>query len=435
MNSIIKATFIFLFFLLGFPSQNLVAAGNSKKQSPYLLKAGAAKVDISPENSVPLAGYGARRGRPSKGVHDPIHARAIVLDDGHRKVAICNMDLVITTINLREAVWQRVRSTGLDALLLFATHNHSGIGGYINNSLAEVVAMGLYDEKIFQRLVSKISQAIVEAAGNLRPAAIGQEKVLAPNLSRNRRAEGRTVDPEIGVIKIASERGEPIALLVNFAAHPTILGSENMFISGDFPGYLARYLEEKGGVVVFANGASADIEPRVRGGSNDFDGAKVMGESLGQRVLQVLTKIETKRRLRIGIVEKELSLPSRPDLSPILRFPILTHCLNLLADIWLPEKTLIQVIVIDDILLIGVPSDLGVEVGLEIKARVSPRWECIISHANDYIGYVITRDQYGEGGYEAEMSFYGPELVDLVKGELMRMIGQLDEIGSSAVVD
>ncbi len=287
------------------------------------------------------------------------------------------------------------------------------------------MAIGPYDEGIFRNLVEKASRAITKALENLRPAVIGWNGGSAPDLCVSRRPQGGSVDPEIGVINIEGEEGTPIALLVNFAAHPTILGPKNMLISGDFPGFLARYLEKRGGVVLFANGASANVAPRVTAEENGFDQAKALGESLGQRVLQVLEGIETRGRVRIESVEREILLPLRPDLRPILQLPILTSCLNLVADIWLPEKTQLGVIAIDDLLLIGVPCDLGAEVGLEIKESVSPRWGLIISQANDYIGYVITRDEYQEGGYEAKMSFFGPGLADLIKGEVLKMTGEL----------
>ncbi len=422
MRSIIGIFGVLLPFLaVGFSSHGSVAEGGTKG----LLRAGAARVDITPDTYPPLAGYGTRRGRASKGVHDPIYARAIVLDNGQTRVAICNMDLVITTIQLKRAIWQRMSGTDLDALFLSATHNHSGAGGYIDNFMAELVAMGSYDEDIFRNLVDKVSRAITKALENLRPAVIGWNGGSAPDFCVNRRPEGGRVDPEIGVIDIEGEGGRPIALLVNFGAHPTILGPKNMLISGDFPGFLARYLEKRRGVVLFANGASADVAPRVKAEGNRFGQAKAMGESLGQRVLRLLEGIETRGRVRIESMEREILLPSRPDLRPILQFPLLTSCLNLLADVWLPEKTKLGVIAIDDLLLIGVPCDLGAEVGLEIKESVSPRWGLIISQTNDYIGYVITRDEYREGGYEAKMSFFGPGLADLIKREVLKMIGEL----------
>lgn len=423
MGSIIRILAIFLSFLaMGFLSQ-----GPRAKENPEgPLRAGAGKVDITPDNDPPLAGYGARWGRSSQGVHDPIYARALVLDNGRRRVAICNMDLVITTIQLRKAIWERLVEIELDALLLFATHNHSGMGGYVDNFLAELVAMGPYDENTSRNLADGVSQAVMEASGNLRPATIGWKRTAAADLCTNRRAMAGRVDAEIGVLRVMGQDGEPIALLVNFAAHPTILGPKNMLISGDFPGFLARFLEEWAGVVLFANGASADVEPRLMRRGNGFEGARAFGESLGQRVLQVLGEIDTKPEVRIESVEREIPLPSRPDLGPNLQFPLLTRCLNVLADIWLPEKTVLELIAIDDLLLIGVPCDMGAEVGLGIKASVGPRWGFIISQANDYIGYVITRDQYREGGYEAKMSFFGPGLAGLIKGEVLGMVQELD---------
>jgi hypothetical protein len=423
MGSIIRILAALITFLaVGFPFHGRAAAANPGET----LRAGAAKVDITPDSDPPLAGYGARWGSPSKGVHDPIYARALVLDNGQMRVAICNMDLVITSIQLRKAIWERLDEIELDALLLFATHNHSGVGGYVDNFLAELVAMGPYDENTFGNLADGVSQAVMEASANLRPATIGWTRTDAPDLCTNRRARGGRADPEIGVIKVVGQDGKPIAILVNFAAHPTILGPENMLISGDFPGFLARFLEKWAGVVLFANGASADIEPRLMREGNGFEMARAFGESLGQRVLQVLDGVDTKAEVRIESMKREIPLPSRPDLGPSIQIPLVTRCLNVLVDIWLPEKTVLELIAIDDLLFIGVPCDLGAEVGLGIKASVTPRWGFIISQANDYIGYVITRDQYRDGGYEAKMSFFGPDLAALIKGEVLRMLQELD---------
>lgn len=428
MSVIVKMlAIIFCYMLFPFPCQETYGE-DIRGRKALVFRAGAAKVDITPERNVPLGGYGTRRGKPSKGVNDRIYVRAVIMDDGRKRIALCNVDLVIVTERLWMAVKEKVNNIPLDALLLFATHNHSGMGGYVDNFIAEMVGMGWYDENIFRRLVDRISGAIKEADSNLIASSLGWGSVNDSNHSRNRRVQGGPIDPEIGVVTIQDEGKKPVAMFVNFAAHPTVLDGKNMLISGDYPGFLARSLEERvGGVVLFANGASADIGPKIAGFDDRFGRAKDMGDSLAGKVMGVLDRIETRRNSLIAVVEKEIILPSRPDLTPIFRFPFLTDFMNLLADIWFPERTTLQIISIDDLLLIGIPCELGAEVGIEIKRAALPEKAYVFSLANDYIGYAVSRDLYRKGVYEAKASFYGPGLVDLLKEEVFEMTRMIQE--------
>ena len=75
------------------------------------------------------------------------------------------------------------------------------------------------------------------------------------------------------------------------------------------------------------------------------------------------------------------------------------------------------------------PCDLGVEIGLELKARARSQWGyqqlLVVSQANDYIGYVLAEENYRHGGYETRMSFFGPRLGESLKEQ---MVGLLQEI-------
>ena len=98
------------------------------------LLAGIGKSDITPPLGTPLAGYGARAGRPSTGVHDPTEARAIVIDNGSEKVAFVAVD----HLGYDHAMVERIRSiaskaTGIqpDRIFIMSSHTHSGGGAYL----------------------------------------------------------------------------------------------------------------------------------------------------------------------------------------------------------------------------------------------------------------------------------------------------------------
>src|SRR5437763_6162898 len=91
------------------------------------LKVGAASVDITPPVGTPMAGYYAER--LAKGVHDPLFAKAIVLERGGKKAALMSLDLISTPISMvEEARWEIEKTSGIRGLdvMISATHAHTG---------------------------------------------------------------------------------------------------------------------------------------------------------------------------------------------------------------------------------------------------------------------------------------------------------------------
>jgi len=414
---------------------SLCLTSNAFSSSFGKLRVGTARIDITPSHRVPLAGYRARKGRPFDGIHDPVYARAIILDNGYTKIGIVGTDLLIITRALREAVYRGIEEQEkkeginiLDELLLCATHNHSGPGAYFDNFIAEVSAMGKYSEEIFSEIVAKIIRAIMEANGNLRPSGIGFGIGYGANLSKNRRVKGGPVDPEIGVMKLEDSS---ISYMVNFAAHATVLGSSNMMISGDWPGFLERDLEQNGArVAIFTSGAAGDVSPHYAGPYNDrFQKAVKIGKAISHEVLRIGKAIRTEQMVKMNFLTSKIELPP-VDLTPIFGF--FSFLFDIPLDfLFFPDTTTLQVIQINKAILMGIPCDLGVKVGLEMKKNLREwgfPYPFIISQANDYIGYVMDEDSYRKGGYEARFSFYGSHMAELLMRYLFRMVREEMEL-------
>lgn len=389
------------------------------------LKTGVARIKITPkvnkDTKVPIGGYGPHfKDRVAEGVHDDVYTRAIILDNGYKKIGIVNADVVIVTRAVKQAVEEKVRKANLDELLIVATHNHSGPGGYVDNYLAEVVCLGHYQPELFHNLVDKMSQALLEANKDLEFSKIGTGIGYVDNLSKSRRDIKTPVDPEVGVIKVDNMSGSPKAYVINFAAHPTTLGSDNRLVSGDFPGYVARYLEEKENVVaIFVNGALGDLKCSSTLPYKDkFDKVEKIGKSLADKVLEISKDIETTEYTRLN------SLVAVFDLPPVKLYKSL-GLFTFLVRKYLPKDASIQGVEINDTLLVGTPCDLGVEVGLEIKERSKYKHTFVISQANDYMGYVLPEKRYKEGGYEARMHFHGPKVAELFVKKTLEMIDYL----------
>jgi len=142
------------------------------------LKAGVAKnkiiSEITKHSKIPMAGYGHNfKDKIAEGIHDDVYTRAVILDNGYKKIGIINADIVIATRDLKKAVEEKVKGVNLDSLMIIATHTHSGPGGYVDNSLAEIVCTGHYNPELFNNLVDKISKTVLEADKDLEFSKIG----------------------------------------------------------------------------------------------------------------------------------------------------------------------------------------------------------------------------------------------------------------------
>lgn len=388
------------------------------------LKTGIAKnkiiSEVNKDSKIPIAGYGPQfKDKVAEGIHDDVYTRAVILDNGYKKIGIVNADVVIITRDLKQAVEEKVREAKLDGLLIVATHNHSGPGGYVDNYLAEIVCTGHYNPELFNNLVDKISKTIIEADKDLEFSKIGSGKGYVHNLSRSRRDVETKVDREVGVIKVDKLDGKPKSYMVNFAAHPTSLGSKNRQISADFPGYMAKYLEEDGVVAIFTNGALGDVTAKSPSAYKDkFEKVEKIGRALADKVLEISKNIETRENVRLNSLTAAYDLPEPKLCNPFSFFTFLVKK-------YLPRDASLQVVEINNILLVGTPCDLCSEVGLEIKEK-SKYWHTfVISQANDYFGYVIHKNRYEEGGYEARMHFHGPRVAELLVKNVLEMIEHL----------
>ncbi|MBI2923173.1 MAG: neutral/alkaline non-lysosomal ceramidase N-terminal domain-containing protein [Planctomycetes bacterium] len=363
------------------------------------LQAGFAKVDITPDKPVPLAGYGARRGRLSTGVHDKVWARAAVFDDGHRRSAILSLDTVGVTAEVRDLLVKGPLAeieVPPENFLLCATHNHSGPGGLSKNVLIRVAA-GNFDQELFDGMLKQLGQALRDANAAMAPAKLGVGRARFEGLSRNRAVEGGPTDPDGLVIKVTDGDDRVRAVFVNFAAHATILGSENMEISSEWPGAMCRALENshEGSVPFFLNGAEGDQSPHAPEGATDWERIEKMGQAVADVAEAALAEIETTDSVDVRGV---LATPALPPSS--------------FRGDW-PTRTPVQIFWIGRAALFCFPGEPCVAIGAMAKSllRREPQiFPAVVACANDHLGYFVPRSYYFAGGYESTLCFFGPDI-------------------------
>jgi len=391
------------------------------------LRIGTAKIEITPPVGFPLAAYGARI---STGVHDPIMARALAISDSGETVVLVSVELLAVTDDFFYSVSRKVRAAITlpeDHLLIAATHTHSGPGS-LGKRFWESLAAGPYNDGIFDITTTRVAQAAVQAYRRLRPANVAYGRVDAGDRILNRMIKGGPTDPELSFLVFKTSEGQPLAYLVNFSAHPTVLRSENRLMSGDFPGVVSRVLEGQGKpedpeiVALYISGAVADQRPHPPDGKGVFERAEGMGRDLAERILTAGAPRPSQDFVDISsrMIWTELP-PAQIKLNPTHRWP------DWMGRALLDDTAPIQVIRIGRTLLLGVPCDLGSEIGLRLKqyARSKGFDAMVVGFTDGYIGYVISDPYYASPTYEAFMSFNGPYMEDYFTHILERMMDGL----------
>jgi hypothetical protein len=223
--------------------------------------------------------------------------------------------------------------------------------------------------------------------------------------------------------------GKPIAILVNFATHPTILGHENMEISAEWPGVLQRKMEEAfpGATALYTNGAEGDQSPGHAEGADDFERVADFGTRLAQIAEGVAREIEAAADVPIGFAR---TTPELPELTFTEGAKARYGDYLALALEALPRKAELQVFRIGNIALAGLPGEPILEVGRATQQGVKTHGfehVLVLGLANDYIGYIVNEKEYAHGGYEVDSrSYYGPGLGTFIADHTARTAAALN---------
>lgn len=403
------------------------------------IRAGCATVNITPPVGVWLSGYGARD-KPSDDILDDLYARALAVSDGDNTVALVSVDLLWVPLHMTREVREIVASkTGIPAqnVMICASHTHFGPKIYRQTKLGPDVQDNSVDDAYVQTLTKKIADAVFLAHKDMREAHLGAKRgelteivyhrrpknadgsvtmafTLPPEVLATRRIvrepDGATkvtfaypsgqpqrtfgpIDPEVWTLRVEDANAVLIGSMVNFACH-AVSGSAypDWFysISGDYPGETARVVERiEGGVCLFTSGAAGDIVPLKRGKAPRYQ----IGRAVAGAAVRGLQFVPMSDDLTIQARTMKIEIPLKKDLEE-----------NRIVDADATQgllKTEIQLLRLGDTYLLGLPGEILVEVGLQIKKQASVERLIVASLSNDVIGYVCHAAAYEEGGYES----------------------------------
>ena len=383
------------------------------------LRAGVAKADLDPPTGIPMAGYGTARF--AKGTLDPIEARVLALSDGSSTIALVTLDLCFT---FDEKVMSRIREdvrSSVGEVIFHASHTHSG---------------PTYSEapQALEHAVPRIEGAIREAARKMLPVRIGngwgQTQIgfnrrylemdgTVQMLWRNETKISTTfpVDPTVGVIRIDRNDGNPVAILVNYACHPVVLGPENLNYSADYPSEMRRYVEQEmgaGAMAFFLQGAPGDINPYFDKTPLIEDAVNVMkqtGDQLGAEAVRVARSIKTApaQNPRIQTKTVVLAVANRwntaqleEQLGQLRTSPGIAKRL-LVKEMQVPVTTLLLSLgsADRDLAMVGFAGEPFVEFQLQLRAKSPLPNSFLLGYTNGYFAYLPTIAAASRGGYGA----------------------------------
>ena len=401
--------------------------------------ASAVKVDITPSASKWLAGYPARQ---STGVHDRLYHRIVAMDDGHTQFFLVSSDLCLFAPSVYdEATAQLKKETGIEPVQVWwtVTHTHSApeVGPH---GLLKLMMPQRYNHEPDHEYTAWVERALIDgikkARSELVPARLAfGTGYSAANINRRARDVDGSIslglnpdgpaDRQIGLIRLERTDGSIIALIANYSMHGTALGPHNTLISGDAPGTVETYVEEKlGAPMLYVNGAAGNLAP-IYTVQEDFRAAHIteFNVLLGDRILAANRSLApASARVNIREGENFVETPRRKGFgwddslgnylqadkgeSGTIRFPIRFAIIN------------------DELALWSAPVELFCEISMNVRSRSPYPHTFYFGYANGWLGYLATRQAFSEGGYETQTNPFTDRVEeDLTKNVLTYLDG------------
>ncbi len=372
------------------------------------LKAGWGKISITPDHSMPMAGYRMRDGFET--VHDSLYTRIIGLNNGSISSYLISMDLLLFPPVIKQKLQKRIREEFSNKpffLYFSATHTHNGIGGW-NNSMAGNAVLGKYDEAWVTTTTEKLLAELKRIEKSMQPARISYWEADAMEYTENRLANGAPHDGTLRGMKFETADSAS-AQLVTFSAHATSISKKSKALSGDYPAALISQLSnQENSFGIFMAGMVGSH--RLAGlTETEFE----LVAKAGERLTQKISEANYDRAIdSVQVIAAHIPIQFGPSQLRIsknwkLRDWVFSLVLNPIQG----ELTYLQ---LGNIVLIGTPCDFSGELFITGKlnalAASQSKHLIITSFNGDYSGY-ITEDAHYEHLEKEEvmsMNWVGP---------------------------
>jgi hypothetical protein len=390
-------------------------------------RAGVAAMDITPPAGVWMAGYAARK-EAAQGAAQPLHAKALVLEDAAgRRAAIVTLDLLGLTApvvdRIAAGVLRRCRLPR-ERLLLCSSHTHSG--PVVDDQLAVAYDLTLAhwdDIRASTRHIEDQAVNVVERALAARAPARLRAGHGSASFGANRRTAvtpNGPVDHAVPILAVERSDGRIAGLVFGFACHNTTLPATFVRYHGDYAGVAQAELEQRhpGSTALFVAGCGADANPAPRG---TLELAEQHGRSLADAVDAALpTARPVNGRLRAAFDVASLPFAAAPDVEAWRRklddenAYVRRHARLMLEIVAreghtrTAESAPVHVLRIGSLSLVGISGEVVVDYSLAIKQKYGDgTW--VAGYTDSVFGYLPSARVLREGGYEGgeAMLYYG----------------------------
>ncbi|MBT5017885.1 MAG: hypothetical protein HON04_04010 [Planctomicrobium sp.] len=420
-----------------------------------VFRAGSATSNITPPLGELIVG--GWKPIPATHIHDELHARCLILDDGETKIGFVICDNVGIPREVFDAARQLIdEETDLDVskLLMAATHTHSATTARGDNKAAVMETLTGYQQTLARRIADGVRRALNE----LQPAQIAWGSADEPtelfnrrwfvtdpkmltnpfggvdevrmNPSRGSKALVRPagpVDPEVSFISVRTVEGQPIALLANYSLH-YVGGVNSGDVSADYFGYFASMISDRLNtdsqhppfVGILTNGTSGDVNNINFAGSSPrvakYQKMQMVAEKVTNRVMEAHSTLEWQDWVKLDSATTDLVLNVRQPTEEMLQhFEELekrpkeerhireeTYSARIQKIQEGPSEVVVplQVMRIGTLAIQAIPFEVFTEIGLELKDRSPFEDSFTIELANGSYGYLPTPAQHKLGGYE-----------------------------------
>jgi hypothetical protein len=455
------------------------------------LRFAGTRVELTPPPGSPLAGYAARGDAVAAGAHDPLEAVLLSVRDARpagERVTWVVLDAVAADGGLARAVANAVGAAldcPPDAVLVCATHTHSGPAGWIRR-----VHPGFpdsADEAMRAELVRRVGAAAAGLAGTEREVRSLVADGPAPGIGTNRTDPAGPHDASVGLLALIETSGAVSGLLVDHACHATVLGHDNLHWSADWPGAARRTLaaalaavrpfadgSESGPrsapTVAVVQGSAGDASSRFVRRAQSFGEADRLGGLLAAHALEALLASQPAPgpSPRLVVRRDTFTLPARPLPTPAEARRLATEAeaawrsvvaaegpgpreriartrhegaelLASVADGGLPPalELPVTVVALGEDAWLHLPVELFASFGLAIRAASPFARTRVVGYTDGYLGYVADRAAHEAGVYEASASLFdaaaGRHLAQASVGLLRRTWAEAQAAGPTVI--
>jgi len=365
------------------------------------LLAGAATRTLDVPLPATVSGYGIPRAT-ARAVAFPVRARALVVEAGTVRVGLVSLDVLVGDAGLDAAIRKATLGLGLTDTWVTVTHTHSGPGGYASNAVAQLAGTGLHHRATEEAVVQAAALALRDALAARRPVSLRFGEADVPELVGAREPPPE-VDARLSRLVFDGASG-PVAQLLVFACHPTLVQRPPNGLDPDWPGRVADREGEAGhGVTLVLQGAVGNASPAQR-------------EENGQRLPHFVAELARAADAlqlapvpsALAVVRVSVGLPG-PDAQRLVPWVVRPLANNFLCAAS-PREASVELLRLGPLLLLGVPGEPSAAAARVLEAASGA--QRVVSLVNGYVGYVETPEHLHRGEGEAERQLLSEGFLD-----------------------